>query len=124
MIAVEPLKLIIRVLIRPTFICAAIIASNVVLYDPAYAEHVSRGEASGACDAVKKHTCEELVQDNILWRINDPDNPAAKHWAQKNLDSLCVCTTEPYETVNCFQVAVNNKRKSWQEAIAECRAHH
>ena len=75
-----------------------------------------------ACDSAKKHTCEELVQDNILWRIDDPDNSASKHWQQKNLDDLCACTTDPYATVNCFQIQVNNNRKSWQEAIATCRA--
>lgn len=74
------------------------------------------------CDAGKKQTCVELVQDNILWRISDPDNPASKHWAQENLDNLCSCTTTPYETVNCFQVQVNDHRKTWQEAIAICRA--
>jgi hypothetical protein len=77
---------------------------------------------SAACDAGKKQTCVELVQDNILWRISDPDNSASKHWAQENLDNLCSCTTFPYETVNCFQVNVNNNRKTWQEAIAACRA--
>lgn len=75
-----------------------------------------------ACDQAKKQTCEGLVQDNILWRIGDPDSPAAKHWAQENLDSLCGCTTDPYETVNCFQVQVNNNHKTWQEAITQCRA--
>ena len=75
-----------------------------------------------ACNSAKKHTCEELVQDNILWRIEDPENSASKHWQQKNLDNLCACTTDPYATVNCFQIQVNNNRKSWQEAIATCRA--
>ncbi len=75
-----------------------------------------------ACDLAKKHSCEELVQDNILWRIDDPDNPASKHWLQKNLDELCACTTDPYATVNCFQIQVNNNGKSWQEAISTCRA--
>ncbi|MBM3553632.1 MAG: hypothetical protein FJX45_18265 [Alphaproteobacteria bacterium] len=75
-----------------------------------------------ACDLAKKRTCDELVQDNILWRIDDPDNSASKHWQQKNLDDLCACTSDPYATVNCFQIQVNNNRKSWQEAIAACRA--
>lgn len=78
--------------------------------------------SQAACDLAKKHTCEDLVQDNILWRIEDPDNAASKHWLQKNLDDLCACTTDPYATVNCFQIQVNNNRKSWQEAIATCRA--
>jgi hypothetical protein len=75
-----------------------------------------------ACDLAKKHTCEELLQDNILWKKDDPDNAASKHWQQKNLDDLCACTADPYATVNCFQIQVNNNRKSWQEAIATCRA--
>jgi hypothetical protein len=75
-----------------------------------------------ACDSAKKHSCEELVQDNILWKIDEPDNSASKHWQQKNLDALCACTPDPYETVNCFQVQVNNNRKTWQEAIAACRS--
>lgn len=75
-----------------------------------------------SCDAAKKHTCDELVQDNILWKIDEPDNAASKHWLQKNIDALCTCTPDPYATVNCFQVQVNNKRKTWQEAIAECGA--
>jgi len=78
--------------------------------------------AQTACDTGKKQTCEQLVQDNILWRISEPDNPASKHWAQENLDNLCSCTTDPYETVNCFQVQVNNNRKTWQEAVLMCRA--
>jgi len=79
--------------------------------------------AQGAsCAADKKHTCEELVQDNILWRVSDPDSPASKHWAQTNLDALCACTTDAYATVNCFQVQVNNNHKTWQDAIAACRA--
>ena len=79
--------------------------------------------AEGASCAVDKmQTCEQLVQDNILWRVSNPDSPASKHWAQTNLDALCACTTDAYATVNCFQVQVNNKRKTWQEAIAECRA--
>ena len=69
-----------------------------------------------------KHSCEELVQDNILWKIDDPNDAASKHWQQKNLDDLCACTTDPYATVNCFQIQVNNNRKTWQEAIATCRA--
>lgn len=75
-----------------------------------------------SCDAAKKRTCDELVQDNILWKIDEPDNAASKHWLQSNIDALCACTPDPYATVNCFQVQVNNKRKTWQEAIAECRA--
>ena len=74
------------------------------------------------CDSAKERTCDELVQDNILWRIDQPDNPASKHWLQKNLDDLCACTSDPYATVNCFQIQVNNNRKTWQEAIATCRA--
>ena len=75
----------------------------------------------GACDQSKKHSCDELVQDNILWDVEHPDAPYAKHWLQKNLDDLCSCTKDPYETVNCFQVQVNNKRKTWQEAIVICK---
>ena len=78
--------------------------------------------SGGACDQSKKHSCDELVQDNILWDAEHPDAPYAKHWLQKNLDDLCSCTKDPYETVNCFQVQVNNKRKTWQEAIAICKA--
>lgn len=74
------------------------------------------------CDLTKKRSCEELVQDNILWKIDEPDNSASKHWLQKNLDALCACTRDPYETVNCFQIQVNNNKKTWQEAIAACRA--
>ena len=70
----------------------------------------------------KKHSCEALVQDNILWTIDKPDDSASKHWQQKNLDDLCACTTDPYATVNCFQIKVNNNGKTWQEAIATCRA--
>lgn len=89
----------------------------------ASAEQNSMGNSAQAtCDSAKKQTCEGLVQDNILWRIGDPDSPAAKHWAQENLDSLCVCTADPYETVNCFQVQVNNNHKTWQDAIKICRA--
>ncbi|MGD9543518.1 MAG: hypothetical protein AB7F41_15215 [Methylocystis sp.] len=83
---------------------------------------VSDRSARGACELAKKQACEELVQDNILWRIDDPENSASRHWQQKNLDDLCACTSDPYETVNCFQIQVNNSRKSWQEAIATCRA--
>jgi hypothetical protein len=92
--------------------------STILALDSPSGEPSSRG----ACDLAKKRTCEELVQDNILWRIDDPDNSASKHWQQKNLDDLCACTTDPYATVNCFQIQVNNNRKSWQEAIATCRA--
>ena len=100
---------------RKLFAISATLSATVTLFDPAIA-------AQSACDAGKKQTCVELVQDNILWRISDPDNPASKHWAQENLDNLCSCTTAPYETVNCFQAQVNNHRKTWQEAIAACRA--
>jgi hypothetical protein len=79
---------------------------------------------TSACEPSKKSICENLVQDNILWRISEPDNPASKHWLQENLDKLCACTTDAYATVNCFQVQVNNKGKTWQEAIAMCRANH
>jgi hypothetical protein len=83
----------------------------------------AHARAEGAsCAADKKHTCEELVQDNILWRVSSPDSPASKHWAQENLDALCACTTDAYATVNCFQVQVNNNHKTWQDAIAICRA--
>lgn len=94
---------------------SAMISAIVIPYDIASAEQA-------ACDAGKKQTCVELVQDNILWRISDPDNLASKHWAQENLDNLCGCTADPYATVNCFQIQVNNNRKTWQEAIATCRA--
>ena len=79
---------------------------------------------ASACEPSKKSVCENLVQDNILWRISEPDNPASKHWLQENLDKLCACTTDAYATVNCFQVQVNNKGKTWQEAIAMCRANN
>ncbi len=77
--------------------------------------------AGGSCDQSKKQSCENLVQDNILWDAEHPDAPYAKRWLQKNLDDLCSCTADPYATVNCFQVQVNNKRKTWQEAIAICQ---
>ena len=77
--------------------------------------------SGGACDQSKKHSYDVLVQDNILWDVEHPDAPYAKHWLQKNLDDLCSCTKDPYETVNCFQVQVNNKRKTWQEAIVICK---
>ena len=77
--------------------------------------------SGGSCDQSKKQSCEDLVQDNILWDADHPDAPYAKHWLQKNLDDLCSCTADAYATVNCFQVQVNNKRKKWQEAIAICR---
>ena len=95
-------------------VISAMLGAIFIPYDIAKAEQ-------SACDAGKKETCEQLVQDNILWRISDPDNPASKHWAKENLDSLCSCTTAPYETVNCFQVQVNEHRKTWQEGIAFCR---
>ena len=78
--------------------------------------------SQAACDLAMKHSCEALVQGNILWKIDEPNDSASKHWQQKNLDDLCACTTDPYATVNCFQIQVNDNRKSWQEAIATCRA--
>jgi hypothetical protein len=82
----------------------------------------STPSSQAACTLAMKNSCEELVQDNILWRLDKPDDSASKHWQQKNLDDLCACTTDPYATVNCFQIQVNNYGKSWQEAIAMCRA--
>lgn len=99
-----------------SLLALALVAATLLPGRPAHAEGAS-------CAADKKHTCEELVQDNILWRVSDPDSPASKHWAQKNLDDLCACTTDAYATVNCFQVQVNNNHKTWQDAIATCRAH-
>ena len=84
--------------------------------------NASSTKSQQSCDAGKMQTCENLVQDNILWNITDPDSASSKHWLKKNLDDLCACTTEPYETVNCFQVQVNNKGKTWQEAISICHA--
>ena len=83
---------------------------------------IALDSSQASCDLEKKKSCEALVQDNILWKIDDPNDPASKHWLQKNLDALCACTTDPYATVNCFQIQVNDNRKSWQEAIAACRA--
>lgn len=80
--------------------------------------------AQNTCDISKMRSCEILVQDNILWRVSEPDNPASKHWLQENLDKLCACTADPYATVNCFQDQVNNKGKTWRDAIALCRAGH
>jgi len=84
--------------------------------------NASATKSQPSCDTGKMQTCENLVQDNILWNITDPDSASSKHWLKKNLDDLCACTTEPYETVNCFQVQVNNKGKTWQEAISICHA--
>jgi hypothetical protein len=103
-----------------TFGLAAVLAASVTLSGLASAE--ATAPTPQVCDLSKKHSCEELVQDNILWKIDEPDNSASKHWQQKNLDALCACTPDPYETVNCFQVQVNNHRKTWQEAISTCRA--
>lgn len=97
--------------------CALVFLTTFMLVTP-----TTSAQAGEVCDPTKKHRCEELVQDNILWKIDEPDNAASKHWQEKNLDALCACTREPYETVNCFQIEVNNHRKSWQEAIAACRA--
>ncbi|GDX39304.1 hypothetical protein LBMAG20_15190 [Methylocystaceae bacterium] len=69
-------------------------------------------EMKGSCNISKKRICEDLVKDTILWRIDDPDSPVSKHWAQKNLNKLCACTNDPYTTVNCFQVQVNNNHKT------------
>jgi len=80
--------------------------------------------AQKTCDIAKMRSCEILVQDNILWRVSEPDNPASKHWLQENLDKLCACTSDPYATVNCFQDQVNNKGKTWRDAIDLCRAGH
>ena len=105
------------------FVRAVVFAFTLTSYGLASAEQGPNGPPSRAgCDSVKKRTCDELVQDNILWRIDQPDNPASKHWLQTNLDDLCACTSDPYATVNCFQIEVNNNRKTWQEAIAACRA--
>jgi hypothetical protein len=99
-------------------IAAAVLVAAAILPSPS-----ARAEGA-SCATDKKQTCEQLVQDNILWRISDPDSPASKHWAQENLDALCACTTDAYATVNCFQVQVNNNHKTWQDAIATCRAKH
>ena len=99
----------------PVLAVVALFAATLLSGTMAHAEGAS-------CAADKKHTCEELVQDTILWRVSDPDSPASKHWAQKNLDALCACTADAYATVNCFQVQVNNNHKTWQDAIAACRA--
>jgi hypothetical protein len=105
------------------FFLAVALTATITPSGLASAEQGPRGSPSQAsCDSAKKRSCDELVQDNILWRTDQPDNPASKHWLQKNIDDLCSCTNDPYETVNCFQVQVNNNRKSWQEAIAACRA--
>lgn len=105
------------------FAFAVLLAATIAPCGLASAGQGSNGSSSqGSCDPAKKHSCDELVQDNILWRIDQPDNPASKHWLQKNIDDLCECTTDPYATVNCFQIQVNNNRKSWQDAIAACRA--
>jgi hypothetical protein len=96
------------------FLFTAIIASNIA--------EAQTSTPAPACDMIKKHSCEELVQDNILWRVDAPDAASSKHWRQINLDSLCACTADPYATVNCFQVELNNNRKTWQEAIAAYRA--
>ncbi len=122
---------------RVPFVLAAICAAAIAQAGSATAQQFPDGVIDGraaptsshialssqaACSVEKKQVCEELVQDNILWRVDDPDNSASKHWQQKNLDDLCACTADPYETVNCFQIEVNNKGKVWQEAIAACRA--
>ena len=96
------------------------IAATMLQFGLADAQATSSSRQS--CDLAKKQRCENLVQDNILWTINDPENPASKHWLPKNLDDLCACTVDPYATVNCFQVEVNNNYKTWQDAIAICRA--
>lgn len=99
--------------------CIAVFLTTIIASNMAEAQTAS---TASTCDMTKKNSCEELVQDNILWRVEAPDAASSKHWLQKNLDSLCACTTNPYATVNCFQVEVNNKRKTWQEAIATCHA--
>lgn len=105
-----------RIPIAAGLFCAAIISGDVVL-----AQSTPRSPKHD-CDPGLKRACEELVQDNILWKIDEPDSSAARHWQQKNLDNLCACTADPYQTVNCFQIEVNNHRKTWQEAIATCHA--
>ncbi len=108
---------------RLYFVGAVVFAVTMTTYRFASAEQDPNGPSPQAgCDSVKKRTCDELVQDNILWRVDQPDNPASKHWLQKNIDDLCACTSDPYAMVNCFQIQVNNNRKTWQEAIATCRA--
>lgn len=82
--------------VRGFFATSAMLSAMVIPYDIASA-------AETACDAGKKQTCVELVQDNILWRISEPDNPASKHWAQENLANLCGCTADPYATVIAFR---------------------
>ncbi len=108
---------------RLHFVCAVVFAVTMTSYGFASAEQGPNGPSpQTGCDSVKKRSCDELVQDNILWRLDQPDNPASKHWLQKNIDDLCACTSDPYSTVNCFQIQVNNNRRTWQEAIATCRA--
>ena len=108
---------------NPIFHWAAFVFFMAFLIVPSQALDTANTKASvGPCDQSKKQSCEDLVQDNILWDAEHPDAPYARHWLQKNLDDLCLCSNDPYATVNCFQVQVNNKRKTWQEAIATCRA--
>jgi hypothetical protein len=108
--------------IKSIFHTTAFLLMILLLCGPSQAlDTTNTKTAEDSCDQSKKQSCENLVQDNILWDAEHPDAPYAKHWLQKNLDDLCSCTADPYATVNCFQVQVNNKRKTWQEAIAICR---
>lgn len=83
-------------------------------------------QTGASCDAALERQCEGLVQDQIPWTLSgNRQNPSLKHWAPQNLKSLCGCTTNPAQTVNCFQNALLNghpANTNWRNAIAACNA--
>ena len=85
---------------------------------------VSTKPTAPSCDAALENQCQAMVQDKVVWNLSSPANPGSRHWAPKNVQSLCACTTNPKQTVACFEGALanNGHPTTWPVALAACRA--
>ena len=78
-----------------------------------------------SCDAAKEQSCQSLLQGQVPWTTSNTRDPSTRHWAQQDLTTLCACTPNPPQTVQCFQTTLfnNGHASTQQSAISACKAH-
>ena len=79
-------------------------------------DHNNWGKAIEVCSTsrIKERKCFDKVQGKVAW--NQAGN---KKWNDKNINALCLGTTGPGKTVQCFKKGIK-EHNHWNKAIDEC----
>ncbi|MGV7222600.1 MAG: hypothetical protein ACQ9MH_13840 [Nitrospinales bacterium] len=80
------------------------------------ADHNNWSKAIEQCSTTRKkeRRCFDMVQGKVAW-----NKAGSKQWQEKNINDLCLGTTGPKRTVNCFKKEIAS-HNNWRKAIDTC----